>query len=814
MKRFLVFLLCLSMASVTLSLGKLSLIRTQYVDIMYEPSQIRHAVILSESADRIYEELINISGLKAVKRVRVYIVDNVAFANGYANPVNNVIVIYPNDIDPSDFSPNYENWVTFCFAHELAHIFLSNSFAPYVQPLSAFGHAVAAAVQSSMIPAYLQEGFAIYAETKVTGSGRGVDSKFKSYQEAAKLTPVGLRYAASPVSSYYLPGGASYVQGFSFLNYFEQKYGTNELMSSIRAFLSNPAAGFFRFVKGKIHEWNKVIPDLPRDKDEISSIQLNATCIDSNAWRVYYHSVDYNGEEAIWYYDTISNENVRVVNVDNLISFSVSRTGIIAISRYVPTPHSGNDSECFLFSGSTKKLNIDKVLKLCWKNDFEIVMLKQEEDGTRHIGIYDLRNRQFRKLIQGSDSFVPLEITSDGIRIFFTAKVKGQVDIYLLDWDNSLYRLTNDKYVEIAPKARDNFLYFCADYEGVFQPFELRLDNLSIFKLHETPLGAYSVLCMEDYIYICTLVPGGYTLERARIHAEDLRRKADKIPYPYAQDEDVHVLSQEKTDFVDSPSLRFIVPFPYVTLTEDYSVDWGIGVSSGVWDDLMDLYLGGYLVWSWNTWQVQLIGGARKGLSLATHYSQMNKTVNFDVDLQFPIYLNSFLRDDMVALLWHLEAGNQVSSSAVTGVKYCFGKNGGIIHNKQFCDFAMWAMFTPDINLGTAKSFLLGDYLVNISGEIRPRLASYSLDVLFPEIPVNCAAEDGWLGLDSLNFGAHFRCSSSSDLQLSYDLNLEGKVFLHVFYQVPVPISLVLGVKNNEPYFRFFVNNVMDFISF
>jgi len=247
MKRALVFLLCLGVTSVVLSLGKFSLIKTRYVDIVYEPSQIRHAVILSESADRIYEELVSISGLKAAKRVRVYIVDNVAFANGYANPVNNVIVIYPNDIDPSDFSPNYKDWVTFCFAHELAHIFLSNSFAPYVQPLSIFGHAVAAAVQSSMIPTYLQEGFAIYVETKVTGSGRGIDSRFKSYQEAAKLTPVGLRYAASPVSGYYLPGGASYVQGFSFLDYFEQKYGTSELMSSIEKFLSNPIAGFSRF---------------------------------------------------------------------------------------------------------------------------------------------------------------------------------------------------------------------------------------------------------------------------------------------------------------------------------------------------------------------------------------------------------------------------------------------------------------------------------------------------------------------------------------------------------------------------------------
>ena len=812
MKRALVFLLCLGVTSVVLSLGKFSLIKTRYVDIVYEPSQIRHAVILSESADRIYEELVSISGLKVAKRVRVYIVDNVAFANGYANPVNNVIVIYPNDIDPSDFSPNYKDWVTFCFAHELAHIFLSNSFAPYVQPLSIFGHAVAAAVQSSMIPTYLQEGFAIYVETKVTGSGRGIDSRFKSYQEAAKLTPVGLRYAASPVSGYYLPGGASYVQGFSFLDYFEQKYGTSELMSSIEKFLSNPIAGFSRVVRGEIHEWEKIIPDLPRDKDEISSIQLNSTCIESNAWRVYYHSVKYNGEEAIWYYDTISDENVKVVNVDNLVSFSVSRTGIIAISRYVPTSHSGTDSECFLFSGSTKKLSIDKVLKLCWKNDFEIVMLRQEEDGTRHIGIYDLRNRQFRKLIQGSDSFVPLEIASDGIRIFFTAKVKGQVDIYLLDWDNSLYRLTDDKYVEIAPKAKDNSLYFCADYEGVFQPFELQLDTLSIFKLQERPLGAYSVLNMDDYIYVCTLVPGGYTLERARAHTEDIKRKANKIPY--VRDKDACVENQQKTDFVDSPSLRFIVPFPYVAVSEDYSLDWGIGVSSGVWDDLMDLYLGGYLVWSWNAWQVQLIGGARKGLSLATHYSQMNRAVNFDVDLQLPIYLNSFLRDDMIALLWRLETGNQANASATTGVKYCFGKNGGIVHNKQFYDFAMWAMFTPDINLGASKSFLLGDYLVNMSGEIRSKSASYSLDVLFPEIPVNCAAEDGWLGLDSLNFGVHLQFLSSTDSRLSYDLNLMGKVFLHVFYQVPVPVSLVLGMRNSEPYFRFFVDNVMDFISF
>lgn len=786
--------------------GRFNLIRTLWIDIAYQDNLERHAMILYKKADEIYQRISREFGFTLDPRPIVYLIDKTDIANGYANPLNNVIVIYPNEIDPYVFTPNYEEWVTFCFTHELTHLFLANSFSPYISFTSFFGHAVPAAIQSVLTPFYLHEGLAVYYETFISDSGRGKDRLFADYMEEAKKSDLGLRYASSLNTRRWLAGGPSYVQGFSLLNSIERKYGHEKVMELVRKFTQDPLAGFYRALKNAnlqndLEDW-LAKPLQTQEDGRISEILLRASKLDINAWRIYYIAEKYNGEEAIYYYDTFAQEHVKLFDVNNIVSFSINRTRMIALARYVQEKDS-TVSRLYLYSGTVKDLGIEKVVDLSWINDFELAMIRQDEDGKRFIDLYDLRDRRLKRIFGPDKSIVPLQITASDDRIVFTAKIDGQIDLFMIDKDRSIKRLTNDKYSKLSPKLLSNELYFCADYSGRFDLYLLDINNKQISKMNIE--GSISGIVLNNLTYSFKVVPGGFGIFKQQSQPE-VKMNFEIHGFELSTFESAKM--NDVQSYYDSMKLRFVLPFPYLSF-DSGRLDYGAGFATGFWDDLMDTYMIFGCVWSWENWIAQFMIKSQSDSSLTVQFDQKNNLFTLSTELNIPFYINKRLMDEKLNLILGMNLDQTLFLNPRVRVLYSLGKVGGKLHQVTFSDVALWSDVLPNVSVGFAKAFLFKDSIFRFYSQVRLTDFQYGADLIIPGPSVNFGSIDGFWAIDSVNFSPGFSVKIDNDKTV-YDIRLKTTFNCHVIYQVPIPFSVTVGVREGKGYLNFSVEDVLS----
>lgn len=802
MKKITLFLLaipCLILAS-----GKFNLIRTLWVDIAYQDGLERHALTLYQKADDIYQRISKEFGFTLNPRPMVYLIDKTDVANGYANPLNNIIVIYPNEIDPYVFTPNYEEWVTFCFSHELTHLFVANSFSPYVSITSIFGHAVSAAIQSVLTPLYLHEGLAIYYETLISNSGRGKDRLFQEYIEQAKRSDVGLKYASSLNTHRSLPGGSAYVQGFSFLDSLEKKYGHDKVMELVKKFTQDPLAGFYRTLKkaelqNDLKEW-LVKPSQSQD-EKVSEILLRSSKLDINAWRIYYISKKYNGEEAIYYYDTFTQEHVKLFDANNIVSFSINRTRMVALARYVQEVNS-TTSRLYLYTGTVKDLDIDKIVDLSWIDDFELAMIRQEEDGKRFIDIYDLRNRKLKRVFGPDEVVVPLQITACDGKIVFTARIDGQIDLFMID-QNKLTRITNDEYLKLSPKLISNDLYFCADYSGDFDLYSLDISNGKLSKLNVE--NSISGIVLQNVAYSFKVVPGGFSIFKQQIQPEI---KTNLVIHDFEPSAAKFVNIENVQSYYDSVRLRFVLPFPYLSFDLG-KLDYGAGLALGLWDDLMDTHMIFGCVWSWENWLAKLMIKSQRESSLTIQFDQKNDVLTLSTELDIPFYINKGLMDEKLDLILGMNLSQALSLEPRVRIVYSLGKVGGRLHQIFFPDVALWSDILPNISIGFAKAFLLKDSIFRFYSQVEPSNLQYGVNIIVPGPLLDIGSIDGFWAIDSINFSPGFSAKISNN-QTNYNVWFKTVFNCHVIYQVPIPFSVTVGVKDGLGYLSFSIEDLLS----
>lgn len=804
MKKVALFLLaipCLILAS-----GKFNLIRTLWVDIAYQDGLERHALTLYQKADDIYQKISKEFGFTLNPRPMVYLIDKTDVANGYANPLNNIIVIYPNEIDPYVFTPNYEEWVTFCFSHELTHLFVANSFSSYISFTSIFGHAVPAAIQSVLTPLYLHEGLAIYYETFISDSGRGKDRLFQEYIEQAKKSDVGLKYASSLNTRRSLPGGSAYVQGFSFLDSIEKKYGHDKVMDLVKKFTQDPVAGFYRTLKkaelqNDLKEW-LVKPSQSQD-EKVSEILLRASKLDINAWRIYYISKKYNGEEAIYYYDTFTQEHVKLFDANNIVSFSINRTRMVALARYVQEGNS-TTSRLYLYSGTVKDLGVDKVVDLSWIDDFELAMIRQEEDGKRFIDVYDLRNRKLKRVFGPDEVVVPLQITACDGKIVFTARIDGQIDLFMID-QNKLTRLTNDEHSKLSPKLVSNDLYFCADYSDDFDLYSLDISNGKLSKLNvENPISG---TVLQNVAYSFKVVPGGFSMFKQQIQPES---KSNLVIRDFEPSVAKSVKIENVQSYYDSVQLRFVLPFPYLSF-DLQKLDYGAGLALGFWDDLMDTYMIFGCVWSWDNWLAKVMIKSQRDSSLTIQFDQKNDVLTLSTELDIPFQINKGLVDERLDLVLGMNLNQALFLEPRVRIVYSLGKVGGKSHQIAFPDVTLWSDILPNIGIGFAKAFLLKDSIFRFYSQVEPSNLQYGVDIVVPGPSLDIGSIDGFWAIDSVNFSPGFSAKISNN-QTNYNLWFKTVFNCHIIYQVPIPFSITVGIKDGVSYVSFSIEDLLSFL--
>ena len=99
---------------------------TEHFDVYYQQPAREAAVQLIQEGDAIFKALTDFYAITPKKRLKVYLLDTVDFANAYADIFSNVIVIYINRSSSDYYNNTYQWWVPFVFSHELTHILVAN----------------------------------------------------------------------------------------------------------------------------------------------------------------------------------------------------------------------------------------------------------------------------------------------------------------------------------------------------------------------------------------------------------------------------------------------------------------------------------------------------------------------------------------------------------------------------------------------------------------------------------------------------------------------------------------------------------------
>lgn len=772
-------LIFLLVVSAVWAAGIFNMLSTKYLDILYDEGLTRAAYRLSQKADEIFENFVAEFRISLRKRPRVYLLKS-DLSNGYANPLNNVIVIYVNDMNPYQFTPNYEDWVVFCFRHELAHLFLTNKFSPYIEKLSVFGHSVAAAVQSILTPMYLHEGVAIVYESKGQNGGRANDVLFDLYKQNALATDIGLKYASSINTTRFTPGGASYTIGYALLETIEKKQ-KDAITKLVDDFSKDPLATFYRHLRKFVspeelrEAWSNVKPSF--DGERLTEISLLPSKLNVELWRIYYIFRGYDGASAIYFYDIFEGRSHKLVEVSNIVSFSVNSKREIAIVRM--TFQEGRYvSKLLLWNGSVTELNLDHTVDVSWLNDEKLVLIVQESD-VRKIKILDVKKSLVHDVTIPND-LTPLQITASKNRVVFTAKKADSVDLYMFE-NERLLKLTSDGKTKLSPIILDDVVYFVGERKGELRACKLDLLTNQFYELDVS--RCISAVQNEGYIFSVKPLPGGYALFKESIKVVDQRVEEPKPVFGngWLKLEDVDLPSVR---YYDTMKLRFLIPFPWIDLIQK---DFGAGAVVGFWDDLIDNVLVGAFAKTINTSYGQVLFNSSGGLELSL--SMLNE--KFVIDLIVSGNRPKGLKNDVFSVAMGLDVSNEGTVPRLA-FGYALGRVGGLIHLKTFADFSFTIRVLPVMYFELSKAFSFNKLLFRVSGGLGLHGPAYAMEIVLPTMKTNFGSFDGFLALDG--FALNFGMLRGVDEEYWAKLYFNG----HISYQIPLVAYIKLGLKNEK----------------
>jgi hypothetical protein len=774
MRKLVLFFLLL--CSMLWAAGSFNMVSTKHLDILYDDGLERVAYRLYRKADEIFVRFTLEFKSAPRTRPKVYLLRS-DLSNGYANPLNNVIVIYVSDMDPYQFTARYEDWVVFCFVHELAHIFLANQFSPYIDPLSVFGHAVAAAVQSILTPLYLHEGVAIKYESR-EGEGRANDALFELYRKNALASDIGLKFASSINTVRFTPGGASYTLGYTLLKSLEEKRegAVNELIES---FSHDPLATFYRHLRrlasfDEIHSW--LSTEIEIEGERLTDLSLIPSKLNLEMWRVYYAFRGYDAPGAIYFYDIFEGKNHKLVEVAGIVSFAVNSKRELAIVRR--TVKDGRYvNKLYLWKGSVRETNIEHVIDVAWFGDENLVLIVQQND-VRKIVLFNVRTSSTQEL-QIPQEIVPLQIAASKDCIVFTGKKAKSIDLYMLQ-NGSLTRLTNDGTAKLSPIFVGDVLYFVAETNGELRAHKLDLSTNRIYEIGVK--NCVAAVEWEGKIFSIKPLPNGHALfsEPARTALRS-STAAETFITVSSKPEEMTLVPKR---IYDSMKLRFLLPFPYVDLVEN---DLGVGAYIGFWDDLNDNIATVALLKTMRSHWANMTFTSSSGL--AASFKAANEYLAFDVTVSGSNY--NALRNDVL----FSTVGLAVQRDGLTprfALGYAYGTVGGVVHLHRFADFSFTIGLLPNMHFELSKAFAFKQLLFEVRGGFGPSGLDFSTSVVLPAIKTNLGSFDGFLGLDSFAVSFGMVQGHNEEYWARVDFNA------HVSYQIPLRPYVKVGLRHEK----------------
>ena len=742
----------------------LKMVNTPRIDVIYQEGLERQALELLENGERIMEKVEKLLGTSLKDKLKVYIVKDGDVANAYADPLDNIIVIYPNDLQPGDFIPSYDNWIDYVFSHEYTHILLGRNYIRWLEIFRIFGDIVPPAIHNQHVPTYLHEGLAIEVETKLN-RGRLEDPIFRMIMNDVRNQGIDLKYGGA-TTHVYIPGGNPYVLGSSFLSFVEKEYNWETIKKIIHS-MKKPFVRFSEAVEEVCREdfrnlakkWLRTVPT--GSFEEFAKVNGNVRKPIFDSGKVYFMLKNDFGKSGIYAFD--GKKVNPVVLESSIVDFSVKDGKLVFIKRL--STLEGYVNHVFVMGKGMVGRNF---ISVDWYGD-GLIGVKQLENGLREVVV--LQDGREKTILKGSEYFIPIQVTSDGENVVLLAKLRGIIDIFLLK-DGRIYNLTNDEFAEAFPLLRNRILTFSKEIDGKTHVFKIDLVTGEIEEFGEG---------VEATIYGKTILKTFFKNGRYRLFLDKESRRVGKV-----------ALHETVVDTCSDHGVSLRGVKTYAPVVPRLSLPIPGWFLTAFWDDLLrDAFISG-----------SFITNEEKGLYIVYQHLQ-NTPASFSVlktsdDLLFSgiVYFPTRLKTKQ--MWFSIGASYKDVLSLFTSLD--IGKAGGRRHYTSFPELRLTVSSKPAISLG--EGFLIGKSLNFLRVDLSETPSLEFLNVT-PFLDLGWGFSDGWMLLDALDmtFSVKFGVK---------DTHFEGGFRLNtvVSYNFNIPLNFRIGMGKKGVYFKVDIGNL------
>lgn len=192
-------------------------------------------------ASSLYPELVSIWGKPVTEKIRILITDvyDQSNGNGTVFPFCK-ITIYLYNPPPDSTLGNCRKWIRLVLSHELTHVFYLSTASRFIRILrNIFGHNPLL-YPMNFSPIWMQEGMAIYGESKLNPAGRLNTPDYSiilNNMAQSKSVPRWRDISGEPT---FWPGPQSkYLFGSKFIEFLIERYGEDKIPELVRYYARN-----------------------------------------------------------------------------------------------------------------------------------------------------------------------------------------------------------------------------------------------------------------------------------------------------------------------------------------------------------------------------------------------------------------------------------------------------------------------------------------------------------------------------------------------------------------------------------------------
>ena len=581
---------------------------------LYFPKKFsNHAQDIITTAEEVHTNLVKYFPLISHKKTMIILNDTSDLPNGSAQVSGlKKIILYFQEPDSLSSLNSYKNWFKMLLFHEYTHI-LQLDQANLFYRIFLFS-------PNNLMPIWMIEGLAVYDESKYTGFGRGnsayVDMIFRSdflnrtYPNLSQLTTFPTRWPE---------GNIPYLYGYKFYEYLDSKYGEKKIKEM--GYKNNYILPLFWHTLGmKIFNksFTKLYAEFIKHLNKEYSIQVqsiasnNFTLFDSLVKHSYTKKYLFKHKDFLYYYSKTPNNTGEIIQYNiktkkkKILVHNLLTSGLIILNnRLYFTKLKKYNQGLYFYDLYSYNLSNHSIRRLTRKkrifapfSDGKNLYYISHESGT-NTKIYEYKKGKDSLKLQLPSNLKILEAQKIGNDFFcIIKKSKSYYDIYKIT-DTSITNLTQNKGIETGLFLSEDKtkLLFSADYDSVYNFYELDTKNFTIKKLSHFLTSGFYPIQSNNFIYFIHYNHNGFGISKMLYRPTPKlfsKLTPEPLSFPVKNRNPKMISSMKKYNFF-KPFFSSTLLLPYLKLTSQPALLYGLTLYNTDLFNTFDLYTSAFI---------------------------------------------------------------------------------------------------------------------------------------------------------------------------------------------------------------------------